>query len=168
MRTVSVTLQPNQRSYTTWRRFFNGFSQALVTKTFQAPLRQFSPPPPTEDSQPQEPQKTLRTSYVQGLSEKLERIFAPLGIRSIFTSARTLKRTLMRVKSHLPDDKRRGSPCNNCNHVYTGESKRTPKIRMAEHRWAVQKSDPNNGIVIHVARAITALIGKKEGLEPSV
>ena len=77
----------------------NGFPPALVTKTLLAPPRQSSPPPPSEDSQPEEPQKTLRTPYVRGLSERLERILAPLGIRSIFTLARTLKRTLMRVKS---------------------------------------------------------------------
>ena len=57
-----------------------------------------------------------------------------------FTSACTLKRTLMRVKSRLPDDKSRGVvyqiPCNNCDHVYTGDSKRTLKIHMAQHRWA--------------------------------
>ena len=113
----------------------NGFPPALVTKTLQASPRQSSPPPPTEDSQPEEPQKTLCTPYVQGFSEKLERILAPLGIRSIFSSARTLKRTQMRVKSRLPDDKRRGVVyqilCNNCDHVYTGESKRTLNIRMA-------------------------------------
>jgi len=109
----------------------NGFHPALVIKTLQAPPRQSSPPPASEDSQPEEPQKTLRTPYVRGLSEKLERILALQGICSIFTSARTLKRTLMRVKSRLPDDKGRGVvyqiPCNNCDHVYTGESKRTLK-----------------------------------------
>ena len=117
--------------------------KALVTKTLQAPPRQSSPPPPTEDSQPEELQKTLCTPYVRSLSEKLERILAPLGIHSFFTSARTLKQTLMRVKVHLPDNKRRGVvyqiPCNNCDHVYTGESKRTLKIRMAEHRQSTEE-----------------------------
>ena len=74
----------------------NGFPPALVTKTLQAPPRQSSPPPPTEDSQPDEPQKTLYTPYVRSLNEKLERILAPLGICSIFTSAHTLKQTLIR------------------------------------------------------------------------
>ena len=155
MRIVSVTLQLNERSYTPGGGLSSQWvPPALVMKTLHASPRQFFPPPPTEDSQPQEPQKTLCTPYVRGLSEMFERVFAPLGIRSIFTSAHTLKRTLMRVMSHLPDDKRRGvvyqMPCNNCDHVCTEESKRTLKIRMAEHR---QKSDPNNGIVVHVAES---------------
>ena len=32
-----------------------------------------------------------------------------------------------------------------------GESKRTLKVRLAEHRRAVQKSDVNNGTAMHVA-----------------
>ena len=114
----------------------------------------------------------MRTPYVRGLSEKVERILAPLGIRSIFTSARTLKRTLMKVKSRLPDDKRRGVvyqiPCNDCDHVYTGESKRTLKIRMAEHRRAVQKSDHNNGIAVHVAKSHHSIDWEKARVVQSV
>ena len=40
-----------------------------------------------------------RQEDVRGLKEKLERILAPLENRPIFTSAHTLKRTLIRVKS---------------------------------------------------------------------
>ena len=35
--------------------------------------------------------------------------------------------------------------------LYTGESERTLKVRLAEHRRTVQKSDVNNGIAMHVA-----------------
>ena len=134
----------------------NGFPPNLVKKTLQVPPKS-APPPPTEDPQTEEPQKTLRTPYVRGLSEKLERICASLGIRSVFTPARTLKRTLMKVKSRLPDEKKKGVvyqiPCNNCDYVYTGESKRTLKVRMTEHKRAVKMSDPNNGIAVHVAKS---------------
>ena len=43
--------------------------------------------------------------------------------------------------------------CNNCDHVYTGESMRTLKIHITEHRRAVQKSNPNNDIAVHVAKS---------------
>ena len=42
--------------------------------------------------------------------------------------------------------------CNNCDHVYTGESKRTLKIHMAEHKWAVQNSNLND-IKVHIAKS---------------
>ena len=100
----------------------NGFPQHLWQR--RPPPRQSSPP--TEDSQPEEPQKTLWTPYVWGLGEKLEKSLAPVSIRLIFTPARTLKWTLMKVKAQLPEDRRRWVvyqvSCNNCDHVYTEES----------------------------------------------
>ena len=42
-------------------------------------------------------------------------------------------------------------PCKNCHQLYTGESKRTLKVRLAEHGRAVQKNHVNNGIAMHVA-----------------
>ena len=76
---------------------------------------------------------------------------------SVFTPASTLKWTLMKVKSRLPDEKKKvvvyQIPCNNCDYVYTGESKRTLKVRMTEHKRAVKMSDPNNGIAVHVAKS---------------
>ena len=44
-------------------------------------------------------------------------------------------------------------PCGDCDPVYTGESKRTLKVWMTEHKWAVKKSYPNNGIAVHVAKS---------------
>ena len=65
----------------------------------------------------------------------------------------------MKVKSRLPDERKKGVvyqiPCNSCDHVYTGESKRTLKVRMTEHRRAVKMGDPNNGIAVHVGKYST-------------
>ena len=101
----------------------NGFPLDLVKKTLQVPPKS-ALSPPTEDPHTEESQKTLQTPYVCGPSEKLERICASLSIRLVFTPARTLKRTLMKVKSWLPDEKKKDVvyqiPCNNCDYVYTG------------------------------------------------
>ena len=43
-------------------------------------------------------------------------------------------------------------PCKDCNGVYTGESKRTLKVRLTEHKRAVVRSSVNNGIAVHVAK----------------
>ena len=62
----------------------------------------------------------------------------------------------MRVKSRVPEEKKKGIvyqvPCKDCDGVYTGESKRTLKVRLTEHKRAVVRSDVNNGIAVHVAR----------------
>ena len=36
--------------------------------------------------------------------------------------------------------------------MYTGESKRTLKVRLTEHKRAVVRNDVNNGIAVHVAK----------------
>ena len=39
-----------------------------------------------------------------------------------------------------------------CQNVYIGESGRTLKVRMAEHKRAVKSKDPLNGITVHVQK----------------
>ena len=40
-------------------------------------------------------------------------------------------------------------PCSSCPAVYTGETGRTLKVRMAEHKRAVRMGDVNNGLAVH-------------------
>ena len=79
----------------------------------------------------------------------------PRNIRNVFITANTLKQVLMRVKSQVPEERKKGVvyqvPCKDCYGVYTGESKRTFKVRLTEHKRAVVRSDVNNGITVHVA-----------------
>ena len=51
-------------------------------------------------------------------------------------------------------------PCNECEEVYVGETKRTLKVRLNEHRQAVRRGDQKNGIAVHVQKRTTALPGK--------
>ena len=61
----------------------------------------------------------------------------------------------MKMKNHVLEEKKEvvvyRVPCKHCHQLYTGESKRILKVRLAEHKRAVQKSNVNNGIVVHVA-----------------
>ena len=43
-------------------------------------------------------------------------------------------------------------PCKDRPEVYVGETKRTLKVRLSEHRQAVKRGDPKNGIVVHVQK----------------
>ena len=42
--------------------------------------------------------------------------------------------------------------CHDCQMKYIGETKRSMKRRMTEHRYAVKKMDVQNGIAVHVQR----------------
>ena len=44
--------------------------------------------------------------YVQELSEKLERVCTPLGVKAVFKPVRTLRQTLMRVKTRIPKERK--------------------------------------------------------------
>ena len=40
-------------------------------------------------------------------------------------------------------------PCKECHQTYIGETKRTLKVRLGEHKQAVKRGDPKNGIAVH-------------------
>ena len=65
-----------------------------------------------------------------------------------------MKQILMKVKNPVPAEKKKGVvyeiPCQDCTQVYVGETGRTLKKRMSEHKQAVKRFDENNGIAVHV------------------
>ena len=130
----------------------NGFPEALVKKTLAAqpqPHTEPSTSPPEEDVP-----KVLCTPYVKGLSEKIEKICTPLGVKPVFKPGRMLRQELRKVKTKTPEEKLTGvvyeSPCGQCDEVYLGETKRTLKVQLGEHRLAVKRGDQKNGIAVHV------------------
>ena len=92
----------------------------------------------------------------QGAKREDSKGRAPLGVKPVFRPKRTLKRELMQVKSRTQEQKQTGVvykiPCKECPEVYVGESKRTLKVRLSEHRQAVKRGDPKNGIAVHVQK----------------
>ena len=90
---------------------------------------------------------------IQGITEKTERFCHPLGVKVICSSRGKLRETLVKVKEPMPELKRKGFVyevlCNDCDHVYIGETGRTLEKRLKEHRSAVKKNDRKNGIAVH-------------------
>ena len=74
-------------------------------------------------------------------------------MKPVFKPQSTLKQQLMRVKQKMPEEKKKEVvyqvPCKDCPKVYIGETKRTLKIRISEHKQAVKKGDEKNGIAVH-------------------
>ena len=66
----------------------------------------------------------------------------PLGVKAVFKRARTLRQTLMQVKTRIPEERKRGMvyevPCKECHQTYIGKTKRTLKVRLGEHKQAVE------------------------------
>ena len=102
-----------------------------------------------EESKP----KVLYLPYVRGVSERIERRCRNLGVRTVFKSHNTLRQTLMNVKSRTPKECKRGAvyeiPCADCDSVYIGETGRSLKDRIKEHKYAVSRGDMKNGVAAH-------------------
>ena len=96
-------------------------------------MPQSTPNLPNDTSQdtPSDEPKVLCLPYVCRLSEKLEKVCAPLGIKAVFKPTHTLRQSLVHVKKRLPEEKKRSVvyqvPCKGCDQVYIGETKRNLK-----------------------------------------
>lgn len=78
----------------------NGFPSRLVKKTLSGQPRAKNNPDTEPQSLTHAP-KLFRLPYVCGLSEKLQKIHAPLGVKAVFKFQATLRRSLVQVKSRL-------------------------------------------------------------------
>ena len=126
----------------------NGYPEPVTRRTLNH--QRHSPPVPAET--PEMEKKLLYLSYIKGVSEKIEHICAPLGVKTIFKSRHTLRQSLMRVKSPRQEDVKTGVvyevPCAECNHVYIGETGRCLQKRIKEHKYAVKTHDTKNGLAV--------------------
>ena len=131
----------------------NGFPEGLVKKTLSSPQATLGTSQ-VEDSHPEEePPKILCTPYVRGVSERLEKVCAPLGVKAVLKPQRTIRQTLVQVKEKIPTERKKEVvyevACKDCDQKYIEETKRTMKKRLTEHKYAVRKGDEKNGIAVH-------------------
>ena len=117
----------------------NGYSGSLVARDWHPST---SPPcNPDEDV----PKATVTLPYIRHLSECIRRILSPLGIRTCFRPHCTLRQSLVRVKDPTPAPQRTGAvyriPCGNCPKVYIGQTSRTLKHRLTEHKRALRSGE---------------------------
>ena len=126
----------------------NGYPETVVKRNLRAR------PTPTNSSRTSQPApKLLLLPYVPGLSERIERVCLPLGVKTVCRSRGTLRSALVRVKQPREDRKKKGViyevPCKDCECVYIGETSRTLEKRLSEHKNGVKKHDTKNGIAVH-------------------
>ena len=114
-------------------------------------------PSTNENTEDNRENRTLCVPYVRGLSEKIANVCRSIkgvNMRAVFKPCRTIRQMLVRVKNRIPEDRRKGViyeiPCQDCEKVYIGETGRTLKKRVSEHKEAVRKFNMNNGVGTHV------------------
>ena len=109
---------------------------------------------------------------MKGLSKKVERVCALLGIKAAFKPVKILKQALMKVKTRISDERKRcivyEVPCKGCDKRYIGETKRILKVRLGEHKQAVKRGDPKSGIAVHAHESQHAIDGEGAGVKRCV
>ena len=92
------------------------------------------------------PRATVVLPYIHGLLEPIQRILAPLHIRTCFRPYRTLSNILVHPKDPVPPDQRKGVvyriPCADCDMTYVGQTGRTIQVHREEHLRALTNIDP--------------------------
>ena len=88
---------------------------------------------------------SVNLPYVEGTSEKLQRIFRSHKIRSTFCTENTLLKLLCKPRDRVATEDKNiivyEIDCSNCEAVYFGESRRSLKSRTDEHKRSVRNCD---------------------------
>ena len=109
----------------------NAYPPSLVTLNLHTKRNKRSNIVENTEKQP----ATLATPYVKGLSEKIEKKCKHPNIRTVFSSKRTLRRELVRVKNRVEPTDMKGVvykiDCS-CGQSYIGETGRTLSTRVKE------------------------------------
>ena len=75
----------------------------------------------------------------------------PLGVKAAFRPMKTLRQALVKVKTPIPEEKKKGVmyevPCKDCHRVHIGATKRTLKVRLGEHKQAVRRAIPRTALL---------------------
>ena len=99
------------------------------------------------------------------MSEKIERAVRGLDIKVVFLTNQIVRRQLSKMKTSRHKHETKGVVhfirCE-CGCVYIGETGRTLKQRITEHKRAVKHQDKNNGIAVHVQSIKHEIIWEEE------
>ena len=90
--------------------------------------------------------------YIKGLSEQYRQTLAKYRVRVFFKGTSTIKSLLMHPKDPIPDTHKTDiiynwkCPANNCTAEYIGETNRSPKERVSDHRNQITSAIRNHHI----------------------
>ena len=93
--------------------------------------------------------------YVQGVSEKIGRILKQQKVKVAYKPQLTINSLFPRPKERDDSDRQKSGivykiNCTQCNFVYYGQTERSLKTRIAEHKKAVAGFDQNSKVASHV------------------
>ena len=92
---------------------------------------------------------------IKGASERVDKILQRYGYKLGHHLTHTLESKLSKLKDMRPDSDKCGViykiKCNECNHVYIGETGKELYKRVSEHKLAVRRGDNLSAIYHHIS-----------------
>ena len=125
----------------------NGYQESIMNEIFRRITNNCSLPQSQQLTQAtyiqeEEINMSINLPYVEGTSEKLQRILRSHKIRSTFYTEMTLRKLLCKPKDRVATEDKNNIvyeiDCSNCQAAYFGESKRSLKSRSNEHKKPVR------------------------------
>ena len=133
----------------------NGYPRSLINKALRKrPMTDEAEQQDREERRAGQPRRNTPCflPYVKGTSERIGKICRKYGLQPVFHQRNSLRSILTRVKDPQKT-KDKGVvyriPCGECSEVYIGETGRPLKMRIGEHRRAVEKKDMKNANAVH-------------------
>ena len=142
---------------------WNGYPKSAIKMSY--PQRQQA------NTNIERPSATVVLPYIRGLSEPIQRILAPLHIRTCFCPYRTLSNILVHPKHPVPPDQRKGIvyriSCADCDMTYVGQTGRTLQVRRKEHVRALTNANPQTSALAKYALAHQRGTKPRFGFQPT-
>ena len=125
----------------------NGYQESIINKIFRGITNNHSLPQSQQlmqatDIQEDEIRISINLRYVEGTSEKLQRILRSHKIRLTYYTEMTLRKLLCKPKDRVATEDKNNIvyeiDCRNCQTIYFGESKWSLKSHSDEHKRSVR------------------------------
>jgi len=105
------------------------------------------PPPDNAQTEGRRSSTFISLPYIEGLSQKLQRIFRTYGVSTCFKPHNTLRKLLVSPKDPIPTERRSGVvyqiPCGDCDKSYIGQTGRQLGERLKEHKSTAPSRKPS-------------------------
>ena len=100
-------------------------------------------PTPVQNTEKERDKRTICIPYVRGVADRIDNVCRSIktaNLRMVFKPHRTIRHSSIRVKNKIMDDRKKRViyeiHCKDCEKVYVGETGRTLKKRLYEHKQA--------------------------------
>ena len=101
--------------------------------------------------------------YIQGTTEKIRRVLSKIGVKVAMKPVRTIGHIIPSPKDPISPDEINclvyEIPCNDCDFVYIGQTKRNLNTRLREHQRAIRQQKPENSALCEHVMETDHLIG---------